>query len=89
MSPFRIWISNIPADEPHILLGHLNACIGSRVTDNDTWGRVYGPHGYGNWNDAGKELLTFLATSETTVCNTWFKKKNIHKQTWSHPKSKK
>ena len=22
------------------------------------------------------------------VCNTWFEKKNIHKQTWQHPKSK-
>ena len=23
-----------------------------------------------------------------TVCNTWFKKKAIYKQTWQHPKSK-
>ena len=36
----------------------------------------------------GRELLTFLSTTESTVCNTWFIKKNIHKQTWQHPKSK-
>ena len=40
-------------------------------------------------NDAGKELLNFLSLNESTVCNTWFKKKNIYKHTWQNPKSKK
>ena len=35
------------------------------------------------------ELLSFLSTNEATVCNTWFRKKEIYKQTWQHPKSKK
>jgi hypothetical protein len=40
-------------------------------------------------NEAVKELLSFLSTNDATVCNIWFKKKDIHKQTWQHPKSHK
>ena len=47
-----------------------------------------GPHGYGVANDAGKEFLSFLSCHQATVCNTWFVKRDIHKQTWQHPKSK-
>ena len=49
---------------------------------------VRGPHGYGEVNDAGKELLAFLSANEATVCNTWLMKKAIQKQTWQHPRSK-
>ena len=48
---------------------------------------VRGPHGYGAVNDAGTELLSFLSAHQATVCNTWFMKKDIHKQTWMHPRS--
>ena len=75
----------IPQRDNFVLLGDFNARIGSRSAGSD-WG---GPHGYGNLNDAGRELLTFLAINEATVCNTWFQKKEIHRQTWQHPKSKK
>ncbi len=51
----------------------------------DEWWYERGPHGYGDLNDAGRELLSFLATNEVTVCNSWFKKRNIQKQTWQHP----
>ena len=34
------------------------------------------------------ELLSFLSTNETRVCNT-FQKKEIYKQTWQHPKAHK
>jgi len=51
-----------------------------------------GGHGYGVINDAGRELLSSLlsrqATTKPSVCNTWFVKKKIHKQTWQHLKSK-
>ena len=80
-------LASIPSDEPFILLGDLNARVGSRSDTDDTWEGVRGPHGYGESNDAGKELLTFLSTTEATVCNTWLRK-NIHKQMWQHPKSK-
>ena len=77
----------IPQRDNFVLLGDFNARTGSRSAGSD-WGSVRGPHGYGNLNDAGRELLTFLAINEATVCNTWFQKKEIHRQTWQHPKSK-
>lgn len=38
------------------------------------------PHGYGFANDAGEEFLTFFDLVEATVCNTWFKKRDIFKK---------
>ena len=38
-----------------------------------------GPHGYGELNEAGRELLSFLSINEATVCNTWFSKSDIYK----------
>ena len=81
-------LAAIPPDEPYIILGDFNARVGSRDDIDDPWDKVRGPHGYGETNDAGKDLLNFLAINEATVCNTWFRKKDIHKQTWQHPKSK-
>ena len=69
------------------MLGDFNARVGSRGVI-DEWWYERGPHGYGELNEAGKELLSFLSTNEATVCNTWFKKRDICKQTWQHPKSK-
>ena len=42
-----------------------------------------GPHGYGVCNDTG---TAFLSTNEAHIilCNTWFEKKVIYKQTWQH-----
>ena len=84
-------LDEVPSNEVFILLGDFNARVGSREEeeeDDDIWGEVRGPHGFGLCNDSGKELLAFLARNESIVCNTWFKKKDIHKQTWQHPKSK-
>ena len=78
----------IPSSEPYILLGDFNARVGSCDCADDPWSRVRGPHGYGNINDSGRELLEFLAVNEATVCNSWYKKRDIHKQTWMHPRSK-
>ena len=58
--------------------------MGSREFD-DQWHDVLGPHDSGLVNDAGKELLSFLLCHEVTVCNTWFEKNSIYKQTWQHP----
>ncbi len=51
----------------------------------DEWWYERGPHGYGDL----MELLSFLATNEATVCNSWFKKRDVQKQTWQHPQSRK
>ena len=49
--------------------------------------RERGPYGFGELNDAGRELLSFLSSHEGMVCNTRFQKSNIYKQIWRHPKS--
>ena len=49
------------------------------------WGER--PLCFGELNDAGRELLSFLSRHQGMVCNTWYQKKNIHKQMWQHPKS--
>ncbi len=65
-----------------MMLGDFNARVGSRRSEDDEWWYERGPHGHGVLNEAGRELLSFLSTNEATVCNTWFAKKNIYKQTW-------
>ena len=61
-------------------VGRFYTRVGSRKED-DQWWYERGPFGYGDLNEAAEELLSFLATNEGTVCNIWFKKKDIHKQT--------
>ena len=81
-------LDGIPSNEPYVLLGDFNARVGSRHGHDDLWNLVRGPHGFGACNYAGDELLSFLSTNEAMICNTWFEKRNIHKHTWQHPKSK-
>ena len=70
------------------LYGDFNARVGSRDYPGDQWDGVRGPYGFGELNDAGRELLSFLSSHhQGMVCNIWFQKKDIHKQTWQHPKS--
>ena len=71
------------------MLGDLNARVGSRAVDDDEWWYERAPHRYGELNEAGRDLLSFLSTNEATVCNTWFQKRRIYKHTWQAPKSHK
>ena len=82
------FISSVPSQEGYVILGDFNARVGSRESADGQWGAVRGPHGYGVANDTRKELLSFLSCHQATVCNTWFVKRDIHKQTWQQPKSK-
>ncbi len=81
-------LAAVPPDEMYIILGDFNAHVGSQDESDDPWGGVRGPHGFEGANDAGKELVSFLSINGATVCNTWFKKRDIQKQTWQHSKSK-
>ena len=80
--------SSVLAGEKYVVLGDFNACVGSRKVVGDQWSEVWDPHGCGVTNDAGKELLGFLSTQQATVSNKWFRKKDILRVTWQHPKSK-
>ena len=68
--------------------GEFNARVGSREEASEDWSSVRGPHGYGTANNAGKEVIAFLAAHQATLCNMWFKKKKTHLTTWHHPRSR-
>ena len=79
---------SVPPNECYELLGDFNARVGSRTGEMTGGVMSGGTHGYGSLNEAGKELLSFLSVNEATVCNTWFMKKDIHKRTWQHPRTR-
>ena len=82
-------LDSIPSRESYVRLGDFNARVGSRTSGDDWSVNVRGPHRLEETNDAEKELLSFMSLNRTMICNTWFKKKDMHKSTWPHPKSKK
>ena len=61
-------LSSLPSDECFVMLGGFNACVGSRGIE-DEWRYERCPHGYGELNEAGKELLS-LSRNEATICNS-------------------
>ena len=62
-------------------MGDFNTLVGYRCVDDEEWWYERGPHGYGELNEVGREQLSFVSTNDATICNTWFKKKMIYKQT--------
>ena len=51
-----------------MILGDLNAHVGSRECVGDQWGSARGSHGYGVINDAGIKFPSFLSVHQATVC---------------------
>ena len=68
-----------------IILGDFNARVGCEYL---AWSNVVGQHGLGNLNSNGHRLLTLCAQNELLITNTLFQLKDIHKGTWTHPRSK-
>lgn len=56
--------------------GGFDARVGSRMP-GDEWWDERSLHGAGVFNNAGRELLSFLSVNGATVCNTWFQKQTI------------
>ena len=86
----RQFVLSVPDEDQFILLGDFNARIGTAGGSSgleDDWSLVRGPHGFGQINEAGEELLTFLHLLDAVVCNSWFQHPDIHKATWRHPRS--
>ena len=67
-----VCVDEIPSTDCYVLLGYFNARVGSKESTAAEWEHARGPHGHGEVNEAGKELLTFLSLNKATVCNTWF-----------------
>ena len=85
-------LAEIPSQETYVSCDGITSRNDSPDVDDNASGQrsnVLGPHGHGELNEAGKELLSILSKNEATVCNTWYQKKGIHKATWQHPGSKK
>ena len=81
-SDLRAVLRRVPKDDKLILMGDLNARVGS---DHETWSAL-GRHGIGNMNSNGLQLLTVCSEFNLVIGNTWFRGK--HKGTWMHPRSK-
>ena len=83
-------LRDVEDGEKYILLGDFNAQIGScefGIDTDDPWWEVRGPHGFGTLNSSGRELLNVFSSNNATVCDTWFRKRDIHKGNWRHPRS--
>ena len=63
--------------------------VHDRAFGKGIWDSIRGYHGVGKLNESGEALLLFCALNRLTILNTYFEKKNIHKNTWQHPGSKK
>ena len=66
---------SVPDEDLFILLGDFNARVGTAGGGGgleDDWSLVRGPHGFGQINEAGEELLSFLHLLDAVVCNSWF-----------------
>ena len=70
-----------------VVMGDWNARVGSSV-GRGQWDGVIGRHGLGKMNEAGLFLLSFCATNNLSIMNTFFEKRDIYKQSWQHPGTK-
>ena len=69
------WVlRDVPCGNKFIVLGDFNARVGLHSAVDDAWDSARGPHGIGECNDAGKELLDFLSLNTATISNTWFQR---------------
>ena len=78
----RSVVSSVPNSEMLVVLGDLNARVGS---DSVTWPSL-GPHGVGKLNSNGLLLLQLCNEHNLVITNTFSNQKK--KATWIHPQSK-
>ena len=60
-------LSSVPSSDLLVILGDFNARVGS---DHSTWNLVIGPHGTGECNENGEQLLDFCASNQLIFSNT-------------------
>ena len=71
-------VERTPTQDLLIVMGDLNAMIGSDNTSNE---RVMGKHGYGRMNDIGGRLVDFCGINNLAIGASLFPHKGIHKIT--------
>ena len=78
-------VRSVPTADRLIILGDLNARIGSNHT---AWTGIIGQYGIGQENSNGRLLLSLCSQHSLSVTNTFFKLKDAYKTTWMLPRSK-
>ncbi|XP_052253146.1 uncharacterized protein LOC127859679 [Dreissena polymorpha] len=78
-------VSGIPKVEPILLLGDVNARVG---TDHQSWSSCIGHYGTGKMNDNGQRLPELCSYYNLCITNTFFQSKPQHRVSWMHPRSR-
>ena len=78
-------MDKIPKRDLKILMGDLNAKVGSYNTDKEL---IMGRHGVGEENENGELFSEFCMFNVLVIGGTLFSHKPIHKKTWKSPDGK-
>ena len=70
-------VGSFESDEIVCVLGDLNARVGNVKVQG-----VIGDYGVPGMNESGEWMIDWCMQYEMTVCNTLFKKSDVHKYTW-------
>ena len=74
-----------PARDMKILMGDLNAKVGTDNTDRDL---IMGRHGTGEQNENGELFTEFCTFNDLVIGGTLFPYKTTHKTIWTSPDGK-
>src|SRR5215471_13234852 len=77
-----VTLNGVARNESIVLMGDFNAHVGK---DADVWRGVIGEQGDVSFNEQGRLLLDFCASSGLSVMNTYFQHRPDHRYTWSRP----
>lgn len=78
-------LENTPSQDLKIVLGDMNAKVGS---DNTNCNRAMGKEGCGIRNENGERLKEHCTTYDLVIIGTLFPHIDIHKLTWYSPNGK-
>ena len=78
-------IEKVPARDMKILMGDLNAKVGTDNTNSDL---IMGRHGTGEQNENGELFAECYTFNDLVIGGTLFPHKTIHKTTWTFPDGK-
>ena len=83
----RSAFSPYPSNHHLVILGNFNARVSQALPCNNAWSITHGGYGIGEENESGVELLNYLEQILLLKIPS-FRKREIHLQTWQHPRSK-
>ena len=78
-------VATVPQDDMLLVMGHMNAKVGSDNTDRE---RAMGSQGCGTINNKGERLVNFCLNNNCVIGGTIFQHTYIHKLTWKSPDRK-